>query len=185
MAFYTGKGDQGTTKLFDTPKGERISKANCNIESLGVIDELNSYLGIPKALSRQEGFSVGSRALDEVLHSLQEDLFVIQAELAGADKLIEPAALLRIEKEIADIEAMLPPVTSFLISGASVLSAHLDYARTLARRAERRLVAGREKDIHLCQDGTLAYLNRLSSILYALVRLVNHYSDATEAAPTY
>lgn len=185
MAFYTGKGDAGTTKLFTTPKGERISKASCNIESLGVVDELNSYLGIPKAMARSAGFPADPKPIDEMIHALQEDLFVVQAELAGADKVISPAALARIEEEIAAIEAMLPPVTSFLISGASVLSAHLDYARTLARRAERRLVAGRHEDSNLYQDGTMAYLNRLSSILYALVRLVNHYEEAQETAPHY
>ena len=185
MMFYTGKGDAGTTKLFTTPKGERVSKASCNIESLGVVDELNSYLGVPKALARVAGFPDQPKPIHEMLHSLQEDLFVVQAELAGADKVISSQALARIEDEIQTIEKMLPPVTTFLISGASVLSAHLDYARTLARRAERRLVAGRNEHPGLCRESTMAYMNRLSSILYALVRLVNHYEQAEEKAPTY
>ena len=183
MAFYTGKGDAGTTKLFTTPKGERVSKASCNIESLGVVDELNSYIGIPKALAREAGLPDQPKPIHEMLHALQEDLFVVQAELAGADKAISDMALGRIEAEIKAIEEMLPPVTSFLISGASVLSAHLDYARTLARRAERRMVAGRNEQPELCREGTMAYMNRLSSILYALVRLVNHYEESEERAP--
>lgn len=187
MALYTGKGDKGTTKIFNTPSGERISKASCNIETLGAVDELNSFLGLCKANVRKEDhhFVIGEESLEKVVHDIQEDLFSLQAELAGADKSIPESSLKRIEHQIALIEEQLPPITSFLIAGGTELSALFDVARTLARKAERRIVDGLEKEEIKLGDTTLAYINRLSSILYACVRFVNECEEAPEVAPHY
>ena len=79
----------------------------------------------------------------------------------------------------------MPPIKSFFISGATELSATFDFARTLARRAERRVVEAMEEGEIIMSDGTLAYLNRLSSLLYALARFTNHKFGIKEESPNY
>jgi cob(I)alamin adenosyltransferase len=83
------------------------------------------------------------------------------------------------------IEKELPPIKTFFISGGTELAALLDVSRTLARKAERRAVAGIEAREFKLDPATLAFLNRLSSLLYALARLSNHKSGITEVPPTY
>ena len=178
MALFTGKGDDGTTYLFDTPKGERIPKTSAIIEALGTLDELNSYLGVCKAGAR-------SSTLKNIVESLQESLFIIQAELAGSDKHIDPEKVNELEDIIYAIEQRLPPITTFLIPGETLLSAHFDVARTLARKAERRIVGVGETSVRNIGVGTMAYLNRLSSVLYALARYSAHEKGKKEHAPHY
>jgi cob(I)alamin adenosyltransferase len=83
------------------------------------------------------------------------------------------------------IEQALPPIHSFLLAGGTRQSALLDVTRTIARRAERTVVAMHEEGVQKVGPHTLAYLNRLSSVLYALVRYANHLAEAREEAPTY
>lgn len=168
---YTRKGDSGTTKLF-TCDG-RISKDDPTIEALGALDEANSWIGLCAAQSESD--------MRATLQGLQEDLFVIQAFVACAPKELSSERVLALEAIIADAEAELPPITSFVIPGATALSANLDVARTLARRAERRLVAcNNERHLEV-----LPYINRLSSVLYALARLDAHRAGVQEVSPNY
>ncbi len=182
---YTGKGDKGKTGLFGC--NQKISKSSAIAEALGSLDECNSFLGIAKVRSKEKMFQVGANGplFHELVGAIQQNLFIIQAELAGAPKTLEELKLRRIEKIINDIETELPPIKSFFISGGSELATTFDFARTLARRAERRVVAVVENEDRKVGERSLSYMNRLSSILYALARLSNHREGIREESPTY
>ncbi|HQU07536.1 MAG: ATP:cob(I)alamin adenosyltransferase [Parcubacteria group bacterium 21-54-25] len=185
---YTRKGDHGTTR--DFVRGQpRISKASDLPEALGTLDELNSFLGVCKARGAREPFLVpnGKRSMRavRVLQDVQETLFIVQAQVAGAPKKVGRGKVDAIERLTDSIEKTLPPITSFTIAGATELSALLDVARTLARRAERRLVGIHETGQRPLTKHTLAYANRLSSLLFALARLASNQSGARERAPRY
>lgn len=180
---YTGKGDNGTSKLFTTPSGERLSKAHSVFEALGTVDELNSFLGLLKVkcidFSTNENVLVGN-----MIHEVQENLFIIQAELAGSDMSIGEEKLKNCEEVIADIENILPPIKTFFISGGTELAALSDIARTITRRAERAILRAKENSIYVSPN-TCAYINRLSSLFYALARLANHQAKIEEVNPSY
>jgi cob(I)alamin adenosyltransferase len=185
---YTRKGDGGTTKTFGCE--ERMSKSSKVAEALGTLDELNSYIGLCRAELAQRGglkVPVGARIrmIDVILHDIQQTLFIVQAEVASAPKKIAKPKVVALETITDSIEKVLPPIHSFLLAGGTKESALLDVARTVARRAERAVVAMHEEGVQTVGVYTLAYLNRLSSVLYALVRFVNHVSDVSEEAPTY
>jgi cob(I)alamin adenosyltransferase len=186
IMLYTGKGDGGTTKTFDSKPGERISKSSLITEALGALDEINSFLGFCKVRSKDLTFVVTDEgpSFEHVIHNVQQKLFIIQAELAGAPKTIEEIHVKTIEELINHIETLLPPIKTFFISGGTELAATFDFARTMARRAERRVVHVHEQGRSIGQY-SLAYLNRLSSLLYALARLTNHKSGINEEPPSY
>ena len=138
---YTGKGDGGTTKLFGCD--QRISKSSAMAEALGTVDEINSFLGFIK-IRTQKLDAVSGKNYHEVLSDVQQDLFVVQAQLAGADKHVDIERVKKLEGWIAEIEKELPPIKSFFVSGGTEEAAICDVARTLARRAERRVVAALE-----------------------------------------
>lgn len=180
---YTGKGDKGDTGLFGCD--QRVSKSSAVAEALGSLDEVNSFLGFAKLKSIESGFSTDSgKKFEEIVNNLQQTLFVVQAEMAGAPMRVGEEKVREVEEIIKEIEKELPPIRTFFISGGSELSSLFDFARTLARRAERRAVAVHESG-HKLGEWTLSFLNRLSSILYALARLSNHKSGITEQSPTY
>jgi cob(I)alamin adenosyltransferase len=179
---YTGKGDNGTTKLFGCD--QRMSKSSAIAEALGSVDEINSLIGIVKMRGGTEA-AITELSYHALLSDVQQDLFVVQAELAGADKRTEGERVTKLEEWINAIEKELPPITSFFVSGGTDLGALCDYARTVARRAERNVVAAIEEGIANERPPMLAYLNRLSSLLYALARLANHRAGVTEEKPHY
>ncbi len=170
---YTRKGDSGTTKVLNSK--DRFSKSSILTETLGSIDEINSFLGLCKVKSENK----------EVVHSIQQDLFVIQAELAGADMTISAEKVKYLEELTDSIEIKLPPIKTFFISGGTELASLFDIARTISRRAERRAVALKEEGNVKIGENTMAYLNRLSSVLYALARFANHEAGLDEKSPTY
>ncbi len=183
MALFTGKGDDGKTRAFGG--GARISKSSALAEALGASDELNSFLGLAKVKAAATGLEFSARKLEDIIHDVQRNLFIVQAELAGAPKSISEEKLREAEDLVDGIERELPPITSFFISGGTELAALLDVARTLARRLERRAVALAETEERALGEWTRAYLNRLSSVLYALARLANRRSGITEQSPDY
>ncbi len=183
MALYTGKGDDGTTTTFACD--QRMSKSSKIAEALGVLDEANSFLGLCKVQSISDNFTLREQKVSEIVHELQDDMFIIQAEMAGADKTIHEEKVKWLESVIASIEEELPEIHSFFISGGSELAARFDYSRTVIRRAERRAVAVHEEGIQKLGKHTLAYLNRMSSVLYALARFANHQREIEEEAPDY
>lgn len=175
---YTGKGDGGTTKVFGCDQ-QRISKSSELPEALGSLDELNAFVGFVKMRA------AGEHRIAETLLDVQETLFIIQAEVAGADKHVPEDAVQKVEDLVNSIEKEIPPLKGFSIAGGTELSALLDVARTLARRAERRLVAVAEASLRELPPSTKAYMNRLSSLLFALARLANHLAGVAEENPNY
>lgn len=188
---YTKKGDGGTTKLFDSPSGERVSKDDIIFEALGTVDELNSSIGYAKALINLEPVSfvltITDKAitLQDLLESLQNNLFSIQAELAGSKNMLDKSSVDYQEQIIATVEEVIPSINSFLITGGDIVSAYLDVCRTVARRAERLGVKASLQYPDRVSQLLLQYLNRLSSVLYALARFVNHTQNLQEKPPTY
>lgn len=188
MKYFTAKGDTGTSKLFGCQSGERLSKGEGAFELLGVLDELNSFLGFARVVAGRSGF----RCLDAkgrtdflgLLLAIQNALFLMQAELAGAPKRLPESKLAELERQIERFADAFPEVSSFVIPGGTELGALLDVCRTVARRVERlyiRTASGKGQE-----DSVIGrYLNRLSSALYVLARCANHCAGAPEQAPSY
>ncbi len=197
MTLYTGKGDDGTTKTFGCD--QRISKSSEVAEALGALDEINSFLGLIKVKAkslRNDGsdisdskpvdISILGKGFDEIAEEVQQNLFIIQAEVAGSNMTISEEKLRECEGYVNEAEKLLPPIKTFFVSGGTELATLCDISRTIARRAERRVVAivDNNQGVHV-GEWTLAYLNRLSSLLYAMARLANHYMGILEDAPSY
>ena len=182
---YTRKGDGGTTKTFGCD--QRVSKSSSIAEALGSLDEINSFLGLLKVKSGNMSLDLSSgKVLFSVnIDRIQQDLFIVQAELAGANKRISPEKVVWLEEIIDSIEKMLPPIKTFFVSGGTELASLSDIARTICRRAERRVVGVTEEGKITISKETLAYLNRLSSVLYAFARIFNHMGGIKEEAPKY
>ncbi|PIR83117.1 ATP:cob(I)alamin adenosyltransferase [Candidatus Kaiserbacteria bacterium CG10_big_fil_rev_8_21_14_0_10_56_12] len=178
MALFTGKGDGGTTKAFGCDQ-QRISKASELPEALGALDELNAFLGLVKMRAGDVP------RIKDAVRNIQEQLFIVQAEVAGSDKRLAEGAVAAVETFVNDIEKEIPPIKSFSLAGGTELSAMLDVARTLSRRAERRVIAAVEVGARDLAPETRAYLNRLSSLLFALARLANHLAGVAEENPKY
>ncbi len=174
---YTRKGDDGTSGLFGTK--ERFPKNSPLYEALGDVDELNSFIG----LCRTKAGSLRAFDVSAELLTVQQCLFIIQAELAGADKRMSQAHIDVLEAVVARAEEPIGNPHSFIVPGTTEASALLDVARVVCRRAERSVIAARtQKEI---SKSAYAYLNRLSSLLYALARLAAFESDTPEEKPTY
>jgi len=182
---YTRKGDAGTTKDFKSGPGVRKSKSSCQTDSLGALDELNSFLGLAKVKAADVLWKVIGKSPADIVHWTQNCLFSVQAEVAGADKKIGEEKVVEMEAMIDAMEGEMPPIKTFFISGGTELAALFDVSRTLARKAERRAVAAIDAGEITLAPATLAFLNRLSSLLYALARLTNHKSGIKEKSPTY
>lgn len=163
--FYTGRGDDGTTDLL----GERVAKDDARIETLGVLDEATSAIGLARALAAMA-------PLDDVLITVQRDLYAMMAELAFVDELrpervrFDPERVRWLEETSNELARMVTLAPEFILPGGSVAGAALDVARTSARRAERQAVTLKRIEIGL-NDAILAYLNRLSSLLFVAARL--------------
>lgn len=167
MSIATKNGDQGATRLIF---GEAVSKADLQVEAYGTIDELNSFLGLARALC-------DSPDTREALEQLQRDTFVIGAELATPaarrDKLkqtVSPEMTGLLDALVADIEQMPGLLDDWALPGATGGGAALDCARTIARRAERCVVRLRDVDNALVSDELLRYMNRLSDVIWLLGR---------------
>ena len=173
MMLYTRRGDKGDTGLFGS--GKRLSKTDARIEALGAMDELNSLLGVCKVKSKKN--------IAAIFEDIQQNLFVIQAELGGAKKYLTQKNVDALENVIDTIEKKVPPLRNFVLSGGTELSVLFDYARAIARSAERRAVAVHQSNP--LSSHTLAYVNRLSSALFALARLVNTQARKQEKHPHY
>lgn len=182
---YTRKGDDGTTKTFSC--NQRVSKSSAVAEALGTLDETNSFLGIARARTKDLDFQIINEKVkySELILEVQQNLFIVQAEVAGSDKTITEEKIKKVEMIVDEIEKVLPPIKTFFISGATELGATFDFARTLSRRAERRVVAAKEEGKIKISAETMSYLNRLSSLLYALARISSYTKGMEEIKPDY
>ncbi len=175
---YTRKGDNGASGLFGTKK--RLPKNSLVYDALGTLDELNSLLGICRLFAAG---TTGEISFQKEIRDAQEALFIIQAELAGSDKQIDKVRVGALENVIDHIETIIGNPHAFVIPGATAISAFLDYARTVTRRAERSVIALATKQ--KVSRESLAYLNRLSSLLYTLARYAAAKEEIKEASPSY
>ena len=170
----TRGGDSGDTSLGD---GTRVRKDAARVEALGAVDECNAAVGLLRLHTADE--AAGEH--DAMLARVQNDLFDLGADLAvpsddpRARLRVGAAHLLRLEGEVAAMNAALPPLTSFVLPGGTAAGAHAHLARTLARRAERAVVrlAGEEG----VNPDAVRYLNRLSDHFFVLSRAVNAGRD--------
>jgi len=196
--FYTGRGDDGSTTDFTNPRRE--SKAGFLYEALGTLDELVSLLGGVRAKlsTGQESAdarvrpspsaaasSLGSDPSPDALLAVQEAIFIIQAEVADSPKRLGEEHVRWLEERIGEIGAVLPEIRTFFIPGEDEGAAMLDLARTVARRAERALVRLHEEGERPLCPPVLAYMNRLSSLLYVMARQRAHAAGKTEQRPSY
>ena len=178
MKIYTRTGDSGDTGLFG---GGRVAKDDQRVEAYGDVDELNAVLGMARAVEVMP-------RIDEVLVPVQRDLFAIGALLATPDRdkmaqhlekaRIDEERVTQLERLIDDAEAELEPLRSFILPGGSPKAAALHVARTVCRRAERRVVT-LQRTVEI-PSLVVIYLNRLSDLLFTLARLANHRAGAGE-----
>lgn len=176
---YTRTGDDGTTGL---GSGERRPKSDLRVDAYGTVDEANACIGLAR-IHTQAGFP----ELDAMLGRIQNDLFDLGADLATPDtgkKLdYEPLRIIasqvaRVEADIDELNKKLEPLRSFVLPGGSEAAAALHLARTVARRAERIMVAlAQEPDEQVNGDG-LKYINRVSDLLFVAARVVNDNGNA-------
>jgi cob(I)alamin adenosyltransferase len=179
VKIYTKTGDGGETGLFGGP---RVRKSDPRVEAYGDLDELNAAVGAARAV-------VEDPEIDAELRRVQAELFCVGAELAtphGAKARtaippVDAAWTARLERAIDAWEAALPPLTRFVLPGGTRTAAALHVARTVCRRAERRAVAlAAEVEV---DARVLAYLNRLSDLLFVAARLANRRARRDE--PTW
>jgi cob(I)alamin adenosyltransferase len=175
VKLYTRTGDTGETSLFD---GTRVKKDDARVEAYGDVDELNAWIGVARAAD-------ATGTVDAVLAEVQRDIFALGAQIADPrDKLaprvtkavLADADVSRLERHIDRLEAELPPLRRFILAGGTQAAAALHVARTVCRRAERRMVA-----LHPASEAVLLrYVNRLSDLLFVLARVVNHRMGVPE-----
>jgi cob(I)alamin adenosyltransferase len=174
---YTRTGDAGETGLVT---GERVSKADLRIAAYGDVDELNSALGVARAMNRARppqppSSAPGRDAIDEWLRDVQNELFLVGSDLASVlskrpaqMKVVGAAEATRLEQRIDSMNETLGPLTEFILPGGGMLGSQIHLARTICRRAERVAVALAQREP--VDAATLAYLNRLSDFLFVLAR---------------
>jgi cob(I)alamin adenosyltransferase len=178
MKIYTRTGDAGETGLFG---GGRVPKDHARVAAYGDVDELNATLGVARAAGPDATF-------DALLEAVQRDLFSIGGYLATPDPARVEAALAKaelppgrieeFERAMDEADAELPPLRAFILPAGTAQAAALHHARTVCRRAERSIV-------HLSHDTSvsplfIAYLNRLSDLLFTLARLANHRAGLSD-----
>jgi cob(I)alamin adenosyltransferase len=175
VKLYTRTGDAGETALFD---GTRVRKDDDRVDAYGEVDELNAWIGFVRATD-------AAGAFDAALVQIQRDIFALGAQLADPSDRIAPrvtkaaltdADVSRLETLIDQIDQELPPLRRFILAGGTPAGSALHVARTVCRRAERRIVA-----LEPAADPVLLrYVNRLSDLLFALARIVNHRAGVPE-----
>ncbi|WP_165190210.1 cob(I)yrinic acid a,c-diamide adenosyltransferase [Caulobacter soli] len=170
---YTRTGDKGLTRL---STGQPVSKASLRVEAYGGVDETNAFIGVARQHTKADV------ELDALLERIQNDLFDLGADLATPEQNEKPAweplrivdsQVERLEREIDAMNARLSPLTSFVLPAGSPASAALHVARTVCRRAERKVVELMGVEEEIVSDAALKYLNRLSDLLFVASRRAN------------
>jgi cob(I)alamin adenosyltransferase len=178
VRIYTRTGDAGDTGLFG---GGRVAKSHPRVEAYGDVDELNAAIGFARSIEQMP-------RIDEVLVPIQRDLFAIGALLATPDRekmrqhlakaRVDEERITELERAIDEGDRELEPLKSFIVPGGSPKAAALHVARTVCRRAERRVVAlGESEEI---PGLVVIYLNRLSDLLFTLARVANRRGGTGE-----
>jgi cob(I)alamin adenosyltransferase len=167
---YTKTGDQGETGLIG---GQRVTKDSTRVEACGAVDELNATLGIVRSLG-------APAEIERLLEWTQHELFAVGARLAATDggqrdmPTIGTKHVVALETAIDQFDQSLPALTQFILPAGSPVAAHLHLARTVCRRAERRVVrVAREHGGDEAVAPLVVYLNRLGDLLFVLARSAN------------
>lgn len=179
-SLYTGKGDDGTTGLF---YGGRVPKDDARPEAYGTVDEAQAAIGLARAACRRDA------ELDALLVGVERDLYVLMAELAtlpdnqhkltDGQSRVTAAMVEHLGATTDEVGGWFDFPTEFVVPGQNELSARLDVARTVVRRAERASVAVASPDAHV-----VPYLNRLSSLLWTLARWAEADDSLLSKTPT-
>jgi cob(I)alamin adenosyltransferase len=178
MKIYTKTGDAGETGLFG---GARVAKDDVRVEAYGAVDELNAALGLAAALDARDEEAAR-------IAEIQNDLFVVGAELACVPekrnhlklRLIDPTDVARLERHIDVLQASLPALSNFILPGGAPVAAALHQARTICRRAERRLLTlSRTQGV---SPQLLVYMNRLADLCFVMARHAQSARGATDIA---
>jgi cob(I)alamin adenosyltransferase len=176
---YTRAGDGGETRLVG---GQRVRKDDARIECYGTVDELNAFVGVARTTAAEHP---SLEKFGAILQRVQHELFNLGSILATLPEDVHPkqptvteAESKQLEREIDEANAVLPPLSSFVLPGGSRLEAELHVCRTVCRRAERLLVA-LQRDTEVPGEA-VRYLNRLSDALFVWSRWVNHTLGAPE-----
>ena len=178
MKAYTRTGDRGETGLYG---GTRVGKENPRVEAYGAVDELNSQIGLARAI-------VKDAKTKKILKSVQEDLFTLGGDLASelvSAKVprINKSHVDNLEKTIDSINDELKPLRRFILPTGSIGAAQLHVARAVCRRAERRIASLAK--IESINPEAIPYVNRLSSLLFVLARWVNQVDKVKEEEWTH
>lgn len=165
MKIYTKTGDKGKTSLFDST---RVEKDSIRVESYGTVDELSSTIGLARNY-------VGDAEIIEILYKIQRELFDVAGELATIDREKFPEKISEmhvsfLENIIDTYIERIPKIDKFIIPGTNKASAYLHLARTVCRRAERRVLTLSKNEP--VSELLIKYINRLSDCLYALARFL-------------
>jgi cob(I)alamin adenosyltransferase len=177
---YTRSGDAGETSLVD---GSRVSKADPRVAAYGDVDELNSLLGVARV-------GLTDAQLDDALGKIQNELFIVGADLASPLSIQVPRVE---EKHIAEMERLidllleeLEPLREFILPGGTQLGATLHMARAVARRAERSVVTlSSQSGQSGINEQALVYLNRLSDLLFVMARVANKRAGVKEESANF
>lgn len=164
---YTRTGDDGTTGLGD---GSRVDKDSLRVEAFGTVDELNSTMGVVLSLPLPE-------EIHALLTGVQHDLFDLGGEISVPGRTaLDEAYVTRLENELDTLNTQLSPLKEFILPGGTAAAAACHLARTVCRRAERRVISlRRREDIN---PAVVHYLNRLSDLLFVVARYLNHKQGA-------
>ena len=185
MAIYTKTGDKGETALAN---GERVSKTDARIEAYGTVDELNSWIGLLRAILRDNGqwtMDNGQLAIDSQLSWVQNKLFNLGAALSMAPgEWIAEADVKQIEEWIDAMQAEIPKQHAFILPSGCEAAARCHVCRTVCRRAERRMIEidDREKASEERFSTALRFINRLSDYLFVMARYLNYRQNGREEA---
>ncbi len=173
MSIYTKKGDRGKTALFDSQNSQRkrVSKSSLRIETIGSVDELNSYLGVVVSGSKDD-------KLNDSLELVQSNLLSIGSILAGSKLRLSSVQTSKLEEEIDEMEGRLPVLKNFILPGGNSVAARLHYARALTRKVERKVV--KLNEVEPVKPQILVYINRLSDYLFMLARDTNFKTEEKE-----
>ena len=166
---YTRTGDKGTTGLGD---GSRVEKDNLRVEAFGTVDELNSTVGL--VLAAKLPINIQS-----ILNRVQHELFDLGGELCVPGTTLIPDSYIDgLEADLDMLNENLPPLKDFILPGGSDSAARCHLARTICRRAERRVVAlAHDEDVN---PATIRYLNRLSDFLFVAARVIARADNGAE-----
>jgi cob(I)alamin adenosyltransferase len=175
MKIYTRTGDDGTTGLLGAA---RVPKHDARVEAYGTVDELNAALGIAATLDSQRWFADEAAAIQPALFRVGAELATTDVRMLGQLSRVDDDDVAALERSIDRLDAELPPLSRFVLPGGSPLAAQLHFARTVCRRAERRVTA-------LAEDGPagtrlVMYLNRLADLLFVMARAANQRAGVVE-----